>query len=78
MQNRPNRCAFAMTDFSATNGPGHFAEALMSYSCMRAIFPQRSVPRGTLLEAFAGGTTWAIAEIPPEVFHVEHSLRERS
>jgi hypothetical protein len=47
MQNRPNRCVFAMTDFSAIKSIGHLAEHLVGYIVDELSF-HRNVPRGTL------------------------------
>src|SRR5580692_6504821 len=83
LQNRPNRCAFAMTDFSATSWSTHSASCKTSYSCLRRDLPQKcstwehppspgglvwNVPRGTLLEFSLGRG----ASKPGAMFHVEH------
>jgi hypothetical protein len=67
MQNRPNRCVFAMTDFSATTSLTHSASCKTSYSCLRCDLPQKcstwnilgenglvNVPRGTLVGSSLG------------------------
>jgi hypothetical protein len=69
MQNRPNRCTFAMTDFGATTSLTHSASCKTSYGrfgshlsteMFHVEHPPKSkiglnVPRGTLLEFLEEG-----------------------
>ena len=59
MQNRPNRCRFAMTDFGAGSSLGHISAALSSYTRTKASFPQKCSTRNIIGAA-------------REMFHVEH------
>jgi hypothetical protein len=58
MQNRTNRCAFAMTDFSAVKSLGHLADFVVSCTIGEPSF-HKNVPRGTL-EMAGECSTWNI------------------
>jgi hypothetical protein len=61
MQNRPNRCAFAMTDFSAAQSLRHSAAAIATYGLILTCFAQKC-------------STWNIhsGNVFAGMFHVEH------
>jgi hypothetical protein len=82
MQNRPNRCVFAMTDFSATTSLTHSASCKTSYSCLRCDLPQKCstwniLGENGLVECSTWNTRWKFSwdnkgSKPRIVFHVEH------
>lgn len=82
MQNRPNRCRFAMTDFGAGSSLGHISAALSSYRRTKASFPQKC-STWNIMVPLAKCSTWNTLEQSDAnlfagwargMFHVEHFL----
>src|SRR5271166_1633081 len=65
LQNKTNRCSFAMTDFGATVPQGHSVGPLVGYRQGRAIFPQKCSTWNTCGRNVIECSTWNITRSVP-------------